>query len=86
MTQETITFEVTYSAFASTSVELPEGKSWNDVDDWYIKWNCLHVFYKDETQSEHDLDLYDEVYTKRPDSVRVYKGAWADRSELLEDV
>ena len=84
MKQETVTFDVTYAAFASTPVELPEGKSWNDVDEWYIKWNCLHLFYNDGTQSEHDL-AYDEVDTKRPDTVRVYKGAWADRSELLEE-
>lgn len=86
MTREIVTFDVTYSAFASTSVELLEGKNWFDVDDWYIKWNCLRVFYKDGTQSDHDLDLYDEVDTKRPETMRVYKGAWDDKSELLEEV
>ena len=82
---ETVTFDVTYTAFVTTTIELPDGKSWDDVDEWFIKWNILNVFYKDETQSEHELDLYnDEVDTKRPESVNVYKGHWPDLSELLE--
>lgn len=65
----------TYSAFANTFVTFPEGKTWDDVHDWYIKWGTLNVRFKgSDTYQEFDLMRANEVDVdwKRPDDVSVH--------------
>jgi len=64
-----------YSAATKGTVTFPEGKSWNDVKDWYVKWDTLHVQFKDATEwVDFPMDSgTDEIIDwKRPDSVSVY--------------
>lgn len=70
------TYEINCSLYAGVSgqVELPEGKTWRDVQDWYVKWDTLFVTFKSGEQSEHPLnsDGLDAIDWKRPRSVEVY--------------
>lgn len=36
----------TYRTDAIGYAELPDGKTWDDVFDWHIKWDTLHVQFK----------------------------------------
>lgn len=35
-----------YDAGTVGFVDFPEGKTWDDVQDWYVKWDNLHVQFK----------------------------------------
>jgi hypothetical protein len=54
-----------------SEVELPEGKTWEDVKSWYVRWSRLHVRFKDDTAFESDetdgirLDNMDRRYPDR---------------------
>ena len=69
------TINTTYSAGTEGTVVFPEGKSWDDVKDWYVKWDTLHVQFKDSPEwQEFSLDSYVDgiIDWKRPDSVSVF--------------
>ena len=69
------TISATYSAGTNGTVTFPEGKSWDDVKDWYVKWDTLHVQFKDSTEWEEmplESGVDDIIDWKRPDSVSVY--------------
>jgi hypothetical protein len=59
---------------SNSSVELEQ--SWEEVRDWYIKWDTLHITYKDgsEQELELDSDSTDQTDWKRPTSVEIYEG------------
>lgn len=63
-----------YTHSSITEVELPEGKTWDDVLCYWVKWGTLFITWKDsETTDEFQLS---EVYAcgdyKRPDDVVIY--------------
>lgn len=63
------TYEInlSYTAANSTRVTLPDGKTWDDVLDWYIKYNTLNFRLKGEDEyREIELDFYIEIDTKYP--------------------
>jgi hypothetical protein len=61
------------SAGCSSIVTIPNGKTWDDVEDWYIKWDRLHIFFKDGSSTEIELDSDTDIIDwKRPDSVTIY--------------
>jgi hypothetical protein len=62
----TIEIEATYTAYSSTTVELPEGRTVDDIEDHYIKWGTFH-YSIDGVWYESELALH-ETDTKRPDS------------------
>jgi hypothetical protein len=71
-----ITVSTTYMLSAVGVVDLSP-KSWHDVDDWFIKWDHLHIKFKDEEGwREFDInsDTYDGVDWKRPGTVDIYAG------------
>ena len=72
----TYTIECQYYTDAHASVEFPDGKTWDDVEDWYVKWDYLHIKFKDsEKWEEFYLDANtssDSTDWKRPLSVSVY--------------
>lgn len=72
----TIHIETTYNYYHTAQVTLPEGKTWNDVMDWYIKWDTLHArFYGDEDYTEYFLWSRADVEStdwKRPNSISIY--------------
>ena len=59
-----------YALSVSDVIDLPEGRTWEDVDGWGVKYDTLHVTWRDGTTAElpfhADLEL-DAVDTKRPD-------------------
>lgn len=73
---ETIEITTSYHTVAVSRITLKEGKTWNDVMDWYIKWDTMHVQFKGETDwVEYPLDSYsdaDSTDWKRPISVAVH--------------
>lgn len=63
-----------YTTCATGNVTFPEGKTWADVDDHYVKWDTLHVRFKGETDWEEyplDSDESDGTDWKRPHSYTV---------------
>jgi hypothetical protein len=37
-------------------LDLPDKKTWDDVKEWMVKWNVLHIEFKDGTEWEKPLD------------------------------
>lgn len=71
MTSYTVIAE--YPEFAEGTVEFPEGKTWEDVEDWYVKWDCLNFKLKDE-EDWREFELHSspgEADWKRPASVNI---------------
>ena len=70
--------EASYHTGATSMVEFPEGKSWEDVQDWYVKWDTLYVRFNDTsdhtdyTEFALNYDSTDGTDWKRPTSVTVY--------------
>ena len=64
----------TMSCVVSSEVELPDGRTWDDVKEWYVKWGCLIVTFKDDITSEIDMDVDTEesIDWKRPNSTEVF--------------
>jgi len=60
-----ITLDVEYWAGAQTDIELPEGKTPADIEDYYVKWNNCVFYFKDGTEYEIELNN-PEIDTKRP--------------------
>jgi len=69
-----------YPCSVTSEVELKEGKTWADVEEWYIKWGDMVITYKDGTVQtvSVDGDLLDGVdkvnpfsNSKRPTYVEV---------------
>lgn len=72
-----VQIEVTYGTYGSCTIELPEGKTWDDVENFWVKWDIAFIRFKGET-AEHQFELetgYDLEATdmKRPSSIEVYE-------------
>lgn len=64
----------TYTCSATDVVEFPAGKTWDDVENWYVKWNILHVQFKgakEWIEIGMVLDLTDSIDMKHPGSVQI---------------
>ncbi|MBO9428158.1 hypothetical protein [Sulfitobacter sp. R18_1] len=69
-----VTIQTTTKLVVDTEVTLPEGKSWEDVDAWSVKWGTLRVTWKDGSEDEYELDEIDPVSIgeiKAPDEVSI---------------
>jgi hypothetical protein len=78
-------YEISCSMHAGTTghVEFPDGKTWTDVEEWYVKWDSLHVQFKGAAayvEFELNSDSLEVVDWKRPKSVEVY--AVSDEGEV----
>jgi hypothetical protein len=49
----TIRVDTQYTMAYETEINLPEGKTWEDVKSWYIKYHSLSVVFNDDTTVEH---------------------------------
>ena len=69
-----VTIVADYMSTATACVDLSP-KTWDDVEDWYIKWDILNIVFKGE-EDWKEFDLFSEVDTdiKRPARVDVYEG------------
>lgn len=66
-----LTFELTYTAFATATLALPEDRTWADIQRWWIKWETFYCIFRDGTSYEAPLVTDPEVSLKRPDHVTV---------------
>jgi len=72
------------SCAVTSDVELPDGRTWDDVKEWYVKWGELVVTFKDGSTSviEMLIDEEESVNWKRPILTEVYAvnndGDWVD--------
>lgn len=69
------TVSAQYYAGSEGTITFPEGKSWDDVKDWYVKWDILHVKFKDQNeyqsfQLNSEIGMY--VDWKRPISATIH--------------
>lgn len=65
------------------TVELPPGYSWEDVEEWFVKWDTLHYKLKGNDvwhDAELNSTLDDIIDWKRPSGVTIYN------EELTEEV
>jgi hypothetical protein len=73
---ETIEINASYCTSAVARVALPDGTTWNDVKDWFIKWDTLHIKFEGETKwAEYPLESHsdaDSTDWKRPSSVSIH--------------
>lgn len=71
----TYRIDTTYSAGYSTTIDLPEGKTWDDVADWYVKWGTLNIILKGEGEKDLTFDLDSDIFEgidwKRPEFTQV---------------
>ncbi len=57
------------------SIEIPV-KSWDEIKDWYVKWDTFHYTVDGETWAEIDLDGDEGTEIgmwHRPKAVMIYK-------------
>jgi len=69
------TIEMSLTANAAGSVEFPEGKTWDDVGDFYIRYDTLYVQFEGSPEwAEFPLHSggHVEISWKHPDTARVY--------------
>ena len=69
-----VTIVADYMCTNTASVDLSP-KTWDDVVDWYVKWDTLYVKFEDDWK-EFQLDSESEVDIKRPTRVDVYGGQY----------
>ena len=87
MTKENlITIYAEYACTATAVVDIAP-KTWDDVSDWYIKWDTLYIqFEGDENWKEYPLesDTSDGIDMKRPHVAQVWAGKLDFEEELAE--
>lgn len=71
---ERVCVSACYYAGTTGYVDLPEGKTWSDVEDWYVKWDVLFLKFNGEDYTEFGLNSggMDCIDWKRPTSVSIY--------------
>lgn len=78
-----VTIIASYIAVTSARVTLPDQRVWDDVAKWTVRWNVLHIIFKDGTSFEHDMGEPMGADTKRPDEVAVYAGENIEGDALI---
>ena len=77
--------EAGYHTYVSGYAKFPEGRAWEDVKDWYIKWDTLHVRFADaEDYIELSLNSETDECTdwKRP----ICSSVWGDSGDESYDI
>lgn len=65
----------TYYTSTVAYAELPENKTWDDVLEWYIKWDSIYILFKEEQEfCEYNLDMETSNITdwKRPLNCEIF--------------
>lgn len=85
---EQITISSTYNCTVAGTVNLAPN-TWDDVKDWFVKWDTLHVTFKDgaskEFEIDSDLDSLESIDWKRPTLVDIFEGEMEFNNELDSD-
>ena len=70
------TYAINASYYAGTMgfVTLPDGKTWEDVSEWFVKWDKIYIEFEDNTKFECELDseTLNIIDWKRPIDQSVY--------------
>jgi len=77
MVDQTTTVYVSQVLYCCTEAyaELPKGYAWDDVKDFFIKWDTLHLDMKDGSHHEIGMDsiiIEESIDWKRPSSCEIY--------------
>jgi hypothetical protein len=64
-----VTVEGSYNISFTGQVELPEGKTWADVEDYSVHWSSLRVKFNDDP-TWHEFNYEDEERTNDVDYSR----------------
>lgn len=65
---------LTYSAYTTVDIDDIETElniSWNDVKEYYVKWDTLYLTMKNDDKHIFELNINPEVDIKYPDSISV---------------
>lgn len=83
--------EVSYVAYNSHTIELPEGKTWDDVENFWVKWDTVNIVFRGE-DTPHSYEMGsgdpDRIDFKHPETLWVYTASEdgdADYDKLLYD-
>jgi hypothetical protein len=82
----TINVTVSYMMTGNATLDLPDDRTWADVQTWFIKWDTLHITWTDGTLWSGDLNtnFSEGVDCKRPASVCI-ANAHDDNDIFAED-
>ena len=63
-----------YDASVVGFVTLPNGKTWEDVSEWFIKWDRIYIEFKNNTtwSCELNSETNEIIDWKRPQEQSVY--------------
>ena len=82
----TLRIQREYPIWASSDVELPEGRTWNDIESCYVKWEVFFYKFKDEEewrkQNLSAIDL-DQIDLKWPKEYEI--GVYDENDDLFEE-
>jgi hypothetical protein len=88
-----IAIEASYTAYAQGIVDLPDGKTWDDVEHVSVRYSTVSVQFKGEpnwTELDGEVELNDGgVDTEDPNRIMVYAVIGEDEpdhSRCLDDV
>jgi hypothetical protein len=75
----------TYTASGQRCVTFPEGKTWDDVQNWDVKYDVFRATFKDGTRFDEvmDTDILEGLDYRRPASVDIFP---ADSGPRLDNV
>ena len=69
-----VSINANYVQTVNIEIDLPNGKTWDDVDNFFVKWGTLNIQFKGEKEY-HEFEMDNEPSEcnwKNPDSVTVY--------------
>lgn len=69
--RQRIEIDLSYLAFDRAVVDLPNGVTWADVREWFIKWDELHLELADGSHRVVQFQIEAEADLKHPAQVLV---------------
>lgn len=82
----TLRVEREYTIWASSDVELPEGRTWDDIESCYVKWETFFYKFKNEAEwRDQELEEIDwgNIDLKRPKEYEI--GVYDENDDLFEN-
>jgi hypothetical protein len=79
-----VTINASYDNITTGTADLSP-KKWEDVTEWYVRWDILHVIFEGETEwREFNLNSKDDdgADFKEPNRVDVFAGDCLFEEEL----
>ncbi len=70
----TVTIQTQQVISTQTEIDLPDGKTWGDVESWDVKWGALKIAWKNGDTTRHELNEVEPAEIgemARPDQVKI---------------